>query len=454
MFSRREFLAISGAVGAEAGLSSCCPKGPTGPGVRAREMERYCEGVGEKDPLWGAGLRAQFRVLRCLTASMLAVPVFEKTYAADVHRRFLKLDKELESYTYSRTIAEAWRLFYELTSRLHEYRNAKSSRARIPVYAYNGHQHAARMWIDESRRKRLGPLVHFDTHDDMRALNKPGKIDESVAKVKVGGQRRKEGLRGLITQIHDHATPVSGGVLGVDFKDVVWCFPYWAYASEFGRRPSFYADVPHGASPYGTFRLLHDKGEDKGRTLPTYSTMPWAETSSLKRDKLRGMSHVRPFRLSLIKTYPSTELFEEGERWKALLRAVPRGPFVLDIDIDYLMSIDSAAGFHRNPDAKGRSGARQRELAVDEYERRLKKGRKLLGDRLVAFRRVLTKIRDAGRIPSMVTIADSTYMPFASTFAGKGYWEYTPYEFAAYLHWKMRFLLADVFKAQGIDAGV
>ena len=52
--------------------------------------------------------------------------------------------------------------------------------------------------------------------------------------------------------------PVSGGVLGLDLKDVVWCFPYWAYASEFGRRPCFYANVPHSRSSYGTFRLLHD----------------------------------------------------------------------------------------------------------------------------------------------------------------------------------------------------
>ncbi len=454
MVSRRDFLTISGAIATELGLSSCCPKCPTGPGVRAREMQRYCEGLGRKDPLWGADLRAQFRVLECMTNAMLAVPSFEKTFAPDVKRRFLALNKDLKSYTYSRTIAEAWRLFYELTSRLHMYRNERSSHSKLPVYAYNGHQHAARMWIDESRHRTLGPLVHFDTHDDMRGLNHPQKIVESVERVRGGGRKRRKGLRSLISQIHDHATPVSGGVLGVDFADVVWCFPYWAYASEFGRRPCFYADVPHKRSSYGTFRLLHDRAEDKNRLLPTYSTMPWLETSSVKGDKLRGMSHVRHFRMSFIKTYPATELFEEGLRWKALLKAVPKGPFVLDIDSDYFMSIDSASGFHRNPDNKGQSGSRRRQLAVDEYEGRLKKARKLLDKRFGAFKKLLTKLKDAGRIPSMVTIADSTYMPFASTFAGKGYWEYTPYEFAALNHWRLRYLLADMYRDQGIDAGV
>ena len=243
-------------------------------------------------------------------------------------------------------------------------------------------------------------------------------------------------------------------MLGLDLKDVVWCFPYWAYASEFGRRPCFYANVPHSRSSYGTFRLLHDKAEDKNRLLPTYSTMPWLETSAVEGKKLRSMSHVRHFRMSYIKTYPGTELMEEGLRWKALLKAVPKGPFVLDIDSDYFMSIDSASGFHRNPDNKGQSGARKRQLAVDEYERRLKKAQKLLDKRLEAFRKLLVKLRDNGRVPSMITMADSTYMPFAASYAGKGYWEYTPYEFAGYLHWRVRYLLADVYKRHGIEAGV
>lgn len=454
MLSRREFLTASGAVVAQAGLSSCCPTCPSGPGLRAQELKTRCEGLSEKDPLWGAGLRTQFQVLECLTSSILAVPGFEKTLAPGLKRRFLKLNDELGTYTYSRTIAEAWRLFYELTSRLHLYRNERASEARIPVYAYNAHQHAARMWIDESRRRELGPLVHFDTHDDMRGLNEPAKILQAVGRVREGGKRRVEAQRDLMARIHDHATPVSGGVLGIDFKDVVWCFPYWAYASEFGRRPMFYANVPDNRCSYGTFRLLHDKKEDGDKLLPTYSTMPWLEVSSVEGAKLKNVSHLRAFRMSFIKTYPGTELADEGQRWKALLEAVPRGRFVLDLDLDYFMSIDSASGFHRNPEDKGRGGARKRQLAVDEYERRLVKAVKLLDKRLQSFKRLLVQLRDTGRLPSMVTLADSTYMPFASTWAGKGYWEYTPYEFAAYLHWRVRQLLHDVYQRHGINAGV
>lgn len=454
MVSRREFLTAGGAVALQGGLFSCCPTCPSGPGLRAQEMQERCEAQVETDPEWGAGLRSQFRVLECLTGSLVAVPAFEQQLAKEVKRRFLTLNKELGTYTYSRTIAEAWRLFYELTSRLHVYRNTRAAEAKIPVYAYNAHQHAARMWIDESRRRELGPLVHFDTHDDMRGLNVPGKILESVSRVRRGGIHRIKGLRELQTRIHDHATPVSGGVLGIDFKDVVWCFPYWAYASEFGRRPMAYADVPDSRCSYGTFRLLHDRKEDQDRLLPTYSTVPWLEVSSVEGDKLKKMSHRRPFLLTMVKTYPTTELFEGAERWKGILEAVPVGRFVLDIDADYFMSVDSASGFRRSSEEGGRGGARKRQRLVGDYERRLVKGAKLINQRLEAFQKVLEKIRDARRIPSMVTLADSTYMPFASTYAGRNYWEYTPYEFAAYIHWKLRHILKDVYGAHGIDAGV
>ena len=389
MTSRRDFLTITAAAMAEMGLSSCCPVCPTGPGVRAQEMRDFCKQTGAKDPLWGAGLRAQFRILECMTGSMLAVTGYRTVMEPEVKKRFLKLNSDLAGYSFSRTMSESWRLFYELTSRLHEFRNEKSAKSKLPVYAYNGHQHAARMWIDESRRKSLGPLVHFDTHDDMRGLNKPAKILQAVKQVQSGGKGRAQGLRHLITRIHDHATPVSGGVLALDVKDMVWCFPYWAYASEFGRRPCFYADVPNKRSSYGSFRLLHDKGEDKGRLLPTYSTMPWLETSSVTGAQLRGMTHKRSFLMSSIKTYPSRGLFEENPRWQALLRAVPKGAFILDIDSDYLMSIDSNSGFHRNPDTKGRSGSRKRQLAVDEYEKRLKKAHNLLDRRLNSLKKLL-----------------------------------------------------------------
>ena len=453
MTSRRDFLTLSAAVLAEAGLQSCCPACPTGPGVRAAEMQRYCVKSVQTDPLWGAALRKQFQSLECMIGALNAVPQFHKVLGPDVRQRSLKLHKELSSYSFSRTIAESWRLFYELTSRVHEYRNEQSRKSKIPVLAYNGHQHAARMWIDESRRRKLGPLVHFDTHDDMRGLNRPDRILKAVELVRSGGKSRTKGLSKLMSTVHDHATPVSGGVLGVDFKDVVWCFPYWAYASEFGRRPMFYANVPNNKSSYGTYRLLHDKGEDRNRLLPTYSTMPWLETSTVKGNGLKKLTHRRPFRMSLIKTYPTNGVLRENQRWEALLRAVPEGPFVLDVDCDYFMSIDSNSGFHRNPDTK-RSGSRKRQLAVDEYEKRLKKAQNLIDRRMRSFGRLLVKLRDKKRIPSIITIADSTYMPFASTLAGKGYWEYTPYEFAAYIHWKLRMMLADTYKSYGIGAGV
>jgi len=322
------------------------------------------------------------------------------------------------------------------------------------VYAYNGHENAARVWLDESHRRTLGPLVHLDTHDDMRGLNKPERIVRAAQELSGGGRRREKALRNLTEYIHDHATPVSGGLLGMDLREVVWCFPSWAYASEFKRRPLYYADVPHARCSYGTFRLLHDKDEDGGALLPTYSTAPWLEVSSVPAATLKGMSHKRPFRMTLVKTHPIGSLGGDDPRFQAILEAVPKGPFILDVDLDYFMSIDSSSGFKRGGDVGNKGASRKRSEDVDVYETKLVKAKRLLDERLIEFGRLIVKLRDAGRIPSVVTIADSTYLPFASTAAGRGYWEYTPFEFAGFLHWKVRRTLAKVYRNHGIDAGV
>jgi hypothetical protein len=287
----------------------------------------------------------------------------------------------------------------------------------------------------------------------MRALNDPPKILKAAEQVRAsGGKTREKGHRELMLRIHDHATPVSGGVLTGAFTEVAWLFPYWAYASEFTKRPCFYAQVPDAKDSYGTYRLLHDQTEDGGETLPTYSTLPWGETAALGPKKLKGMSHKRSFKLTYMRTFPEGGLPRNDGRWAELLKVVPVGPFVLDIDIDYFMSIDSSSGFDRKrgPKKEG-TGARRRQSADDVYEEKLRKAHKLLDERLAAFQTLLERLRDAGRIPSLVTIADSTYAPFAVTIAGKNYWEYTPYEFAGYLHGKVRRLLARVYKKQGVE---
>jgi hypothetical protein len=52
----------------------------------------------------------------------------------------------------------------------------------------------------------------------------------------------------------------------------------------------------------------------------------------------------------------------------------------------------------------------------------------------------------------MITLADSTYMPFALHWWAEEFWEYTPKRMAAYVNLKMRRVLSHVYAAHGVGA--
>jgi hypothetical protein len=355
------------------------------------------------------------------------------------------LHERLAAHSYSRAVAAAWRAFYRLTARLHEHRNAEAWKHPLPVVAHNGHQHAARMWIEEfARRGRSLSLLHFDTHADMRPVRRPGEVVRAVAELSGNQREQARGRATLERLIIDHATPVTAGVLGDAAGDVTWATPAWAYAPDFIRRPVQWASVPTTPRGHRLFQMLHDESADPEGPLPVYATRAWDEVSGFPPAARRAMEHVRERRLSYVRTHPL-----RGDGRRRLQRALGDGAFVMDIDLDYFMSIDSESGFSR----RGR-GTRTRAAWDAELGRRLREGRRLLDQRLEAFERLLTRLRDAGRIPSLITLADSTYMPFFPTLAGQAYWEYLPREYAGYVHWRVRHLLSDVYREHGVGAGV
>lgn len=391
-----------------------------------------------------AEIQRRFRQLECSSAVAIARHSVDDRLADDVRLQFRQLHDLLAEQPLSRPVAEAWRHFYALTARLHELRNERARKARLPVYAYNGHQHAARLWIDETaRRGARGPLVHFDSHDDMRELDNSTAILAAARKLRSGGGDRDQALldlRGLIT---DHATPVSAGVLARVTDNVIWAAPSWSQTLPFSSRPLLYADIstPRGKS----FSLLHDRAADPERVLPAAGVQPWMSTDALTPAQRRGMTNKRPFQLSIVHTYP----VRRNNTLAQLTRLIPKGAFILDIDLDYFLTVDCHSGFSRKlPDHNDRMAK------IAQYEHRLNIAAQLLDTRIDELTGLLRGLRDRGRVPSMVTLADSTYRPFSPFPAGHGYWEYTPIEFAAHAHWRVRRALAQVYAKHGIDAGV
>lgn len=439
---RRELLTWSAGTFAGLALSAC------GRPRVAAPLLKVCTSSSARGAktITHAELLKRFRELECLTTAMTyGKSVTDAALANRVKTRFLELHSLMAPLRYDNTLAEAWRRFYGLTARLHEARNARARAAKMPVYAYNGHHHAARLWIDErARRGKLGPLLHFDSHHDMRGLSDSKLILEATSRLEHGGDDRKSGLSQLRRLINDPATPVSGGVLGRAFDEVVWAAPNWAQIHTMERRPFFYASVPMGPDSATWFSLLHDSSAGELPRGEGKHAVPWIETNTLTPEVRDGVRDERPIRLSFIKTHPRREA-----TLARLKRLVPRGKFILDIDLDYFLSIDQASGFTRPS---------SREIVMPgqkfDYDERLTAARELVDTRLAGFRRLIRDLRAAQRVPSMVTLADSTYRPFDTVVAGMGYWEYMPYEFAGYVHWRVRQLLAEVYKGDGVEAGV
>jgi hypothetical protein len=444
---RRTFLSMTSGAIASLGLGACTRK-KAATTVPARKIaRRMCGALGRTDapkPTLVAELRRRFRELDCMTMTLVATNTTRGSLVDDVDKYTLELHGLLSYQPYSREIAEAWRRFYGLTARLHEIRNRRAQSADIPVYAYNGHQHAARLWIDEhARRGPRGPLLHFDSHPDMRSLVRAEEIVEATHELDGGGADRKKALTQLRALINDHATPVSAGILGGAVEELVWAAPSWAAIRPITRRPLLYADVAYGAQGR-RFELFHDSSADPAGALPKTGPRPWYDIDRLTKQQRRTLERQRPFHMSIVETYP------RGKRASGqLTELIPAGRFILDIDLDYLLTVDTSSGFERP-----RRDLLDREAGRRLYVQHLRIARQLVDDRLARLATLLGRLRRAGRVPSMVTLADSTYRPFSPFVAGKGYWEYMPYEFAAYAHWRMRRILARVYGDDGIAAGV
>ncbi len=442
MIDRRHMLSLAGAGLLNLTLSACRSAARrTTPAMQAAAL---CKPL--PTPVMARvshdGLLRLFHELDCRTASAMTQPHGGPGFQRHIEPRFRRLFRLLAEMPYERRTAEAWRRFYGLTARMHEVRNRRAQAALIPVYAYNGHHHAARLWLDEvARRGTRGPLLHFDSHHDMRALADPATIVAAVDQLR---DNRAAALQRLRRLVHDPATPVSAGVLGGAITKIVWAAPHWSKVQQFIKRNLVYADIVNDGRR--EYQMIYD-GRGGGPPLlpaPGHHSPPWLDYTSLSAAQRASMRRKRRVELSFLQTYRRTP-----HTLGVLKEAIPAGRFILDIDLDYIMTVDADAGFKRPSSA---------EQVADNgnfgYDNQLARARERIDERLNELTQLLVDLRAARRIPSMVTIADSTYRPFDVVDAGVGFWEYMPYEFAAYVHWRVRELLAVVYAKDGIAAGV
>lgn len=337
--------------------------------------------------------------------------------------------------------------------------NKWGKHAEIPVYEVNGHHLATPFWIKESMRRKIGPLFHLDTHNDMRAVPSPKDVLEAIKKLR-HNRDVKNAWHTIAHSIYDCAMPVAGGVLSAGITHVVWGKPSWNGYTEFVNRPFFFAvprkNVPVFEIPaqskgkerkkYETkrkklekkrthFRLYYDSLRDKAPYVSRADA--WVHVGAKQRPLQKKFELFKPFTLSVLTT--DQPIREKGagrgeEKFKQLLQALPKGKFTLDLDLDYFASIDSTEQFKRKAGSD------------PEWQLTLfKKRRTILKTNLKKFEEMLTELKKRDRQPAIITIADSTYLTFAFDKIAEGQSEYTPIEHSAYLRLQVRDLLKRVY---------
>ncbi|HAA56158.1 MAG TPA: hypothetical protein DCE42_15445 [Myxococcales bacterium] len=411
-------------------------------------------------------LHGAFRELDCLVTFRRAFPKKAKGLNTIILAKFTKLHRRLRKESVDwRTVAR-WKFLYLLSTKMYKVRNQWAKNAEIPVYRVNGHHLAMPFWLKESMRRKVGPLFHLDTHNDMRAVPSPKDVLEAVRKLKAN-RDTKNAWHTIAHAIYDCAMPVAGGVLTVGYKQVVWGKPSWNGYPEFVNRSFFFArpksGVPAAILPpdlkgkskakkmrefksmeakRSHFRLYYDKLKERG--LPGFERQDaWVEIQPKQRPVKDKFELFRPFTFTILTTDQPIDSHGRGtggSTFQKLLKAIPKGRFTLDLDLDYFASIDSADDFKRKAGSDP-------DWDLDKFA----KGRKILKKHLSNFHNLLIALKRNGRIPAVITIADSTYMTIAFDRIAQGQSEYTPIEHTAHIGREVRKIFHKVYgkKVQG-----
>lgn len=412
-------------------------------------------------------LHGSFRELDCWITIRRNAQIHGHDLDRMIRQRFRQLFQTLQTMPNDEFAPERWRLLYVLGTRLYPMQNQWAVHSTIPVYEVNGHNLAFPLWFKEGQRRKLGTLVHFDSHDDMVGIPRPEQVQQAI-----GDLRKQRNIRQawhtIAHTVSDCSMPVTAAFMANLYNDVIWAknkdvstFP------EFTGRTFFFGmtfpKVPEMCVQTGIstelreeqeeqkedvaerkrrFRLYYDPQlNDKKPPLAWNDSWIWVDAQ--QRPHREKFMMYKPFQFSILNMDGTIDRQGKGQGEKNLQRfltMLPPGRFTLDLDLDYFASVDVSKGFDR------KSGC-----APENRFKKLQDRRKILRERLAVFRNLLLVLRSKGRIPAIITIADSTFLGFALDPEAEAQDEYTPIEHAAFLRRHVRKIFREVYGKQVTD---
>lgn len=419
------------------------------------------------------GLRARFQALNCLISLRRTINKRHHPLDQTILKSFRTLYRLLRENPPDWQTVSRWQALYKLGTRLYPLQNRWAEGAAIPVYEVNGHHMSFPFWLKEGLKRDVGPLLHFDSHSDMREIPDHLQVREAVNKLR-HKRDTKNAWHIIAHSIRDCAMPVTAGVLSGLYNRVIWAKPADLATPSLFNRSFFFGALralpsappppatskhdrlvtesptginPHMGNGHGAhkrtpmnqhYRLLYDPADDKKRgKKPLKQGVFWDNVTPGKRTQANTYQQAHSFLFSIIRGELAIGPDGRGKDKalaQAFLKSIPKGVFTLDIDLDYFASIDTGLKFMRTPGK------------TPHWDRaRFREQRDIITKRLKRFETLLLFLKRHKRLPALVTIADSTFLNFAFDRIAEGQSEYTPLEHAAYLRQEMRTLLKKVY---------
>jgi hypothetical protein len=309
-------------------------------------------------------------------------------------------------------------LWEELHDRMvyyYTWQNEKSRSKRIPFFRNTLHNEVVPEWLSV-KKKIKGPLLHFDTHDDM-------DIVENAKNKCLSQKEIKKGACGFINH------PVTCMLWTKNVDKVIWCMPKWVYDND-----ACYDQV------------LAIKGKD----------MRYLRSSEQKKDKFLCVGTTEIVKDINFESYNFSHPFvfcrqhtQTQKQWDKLSTKIEKY-YILDIDLDFfscngekvsktvymrdftdLCSTGRVSGLP--PLINPREERRSKQGA--DIIKDLEKEAKMIQKRVQVFINGIKYLKRKGKIPCIINISDSA----ASFFSGKTKRavvtnSYCPKYFVPYIH--------------------
>lgn len=417
-----------------------------------------------------------------------------------IKREIRGLADRIESLTAPEVAALMWDKLYRISASLYVQENHWEEDKDMPIFSVNAHNFATRYWLREFLAgKQVPSVVHFDTHADMDHLARPDDLVAAFANLRAERQTA-EAWQVLSEGVSEIAQPVSAGTLLMELEHVVWVKPPWAYRVDdlkalplsMGRRKalpkpppplSHYVEKQRTDDPAAdewtifasavaqAFEEVLEQAETEDGfweadvTYPLFLPVagwdqaameeqldtPWYYLFPDAPDRTASDYETgHPFKM----TVATWDERRKPEALAAIVAAIPGDKYILDVDLDFFATNGEEWNQIVEPTSHGRISPAQAGAlhtggayaGATWYE--LRRERQLVDQRLADFFWLLRNLRDAGKTPSLVTIADSVaVLPIHvdSDEAGTEGGPFVPPSLVFHIHERVRDGLREMF---------